>query len=169
MHELSTKAKEDKVATQREKTLQDCFIATDPIGLDRSHSLYWLFTGDDNKLFVETRDSTDCEYDGPVPPRGEDEVVQRLFLSRPSRVRSGWKVYCSGTELWRLCEALDERGERERALKAAIHARFDLEECPDYLRTGSAYLGRKVTRKFGKRVSEYYYYNTMCIYVICNM
>jgi hypothetical protein len=61
---LSTKAKEDKLASQREKTLQDCFISTDPIGVDRHHSRYWLFTGDDNKLFVETRVPVDDNETG---------------------------------------------------------------------------------------------------------
>jgi hypothetical protein len=62
--------------------------------------------------------------------------------------------------LYRLCEALDERGERERALKAAIHARFDLdvEEPPAlYLTSGSEYIGKRVQRKFGKRVSKMCY------------
>lgn len=50
-------------------------------------------------------------------------------------------------------DALDERGERELALKAAIKARFDIEEPPVvYELTGSAFIGKKVKRTFGRRV-----------------
>jgi hypothetical protein len=49
---------------------------------------------------------------------------------------------------------LDERGERERELKAAVKARFDLSEPPlVYLKTGSEFIGRKVQRTFGKKVT----------------
>lgn len=62
-------------------------------------------------------------------------------------------MYSSATEQWKLWDALDERGERELALKAAIKARFDIEEPPVvYELTGSAFIGKKVKRTFGKRV-----------------
>ena len=76
------------------------------------------------------------------------------------RFRYKWSVYCSPSEQWILYDALDERGERERALKAAIKARFDIEE-PEvvYEKTGSEYIGKRVKRVFGKRVcrEDYYY------------
>lgn len=71
------------------------------------------------------------------------------------RYRYKWSVYSSPSEQWLLWDALDERGERECALKAAIKARFDIEE-PEvvYELTGSEFVGRKVRRVFGKRVSK---------------
>jgi hypothetical protein len=76
-----------------------------------------------------------------------------LFLY--PRYRYKWVIYCSPTEQWRLWDALDERGEREVALRAAIKARFEIEEPPvEYCTTGSAYVGRKVRRVFGKKVRQ---------------
>jgi hypothetical protein len=50
---------------------------------------------------------------------------------------------------------LDERAERERALKASIKARFDLQEPEQvYQSYGSEYIGMKVRRTFGRRVSR---------------
>jgi hypothetical protein len=50
---------------------------------------------------------------------------------------------------------LDERAERESALKASIKARFDLREPEQvYQSSGSEYIGMKVRRTFGRRVSH---------------
>jgi hypothetical protein len=91
------------------------------------------------------------------------------------RYRYKWVIYCSPTEQWRLWDALDERGEREVALRAAIKARFEIEEPPvEYCTTGSAYVGRKVRRVFGKKVRMVSlsllacYYST-CVYHVCCM
>lgn len=70
------------------------------------------------------------------------------------RFRYKWSVYSSPTEQWLLWDALDDRGERESSLKAAVKARFDIEEPPViYELTGSDYIGRKVRRVFGRKVS----------------
>jgi len=54
-----------------------------------------------------------------------------------------------------LWDSLDERAERERALKASIKARFDLQEPEQvYQSYGSEYIGMKVRRTFGRRVSQ---------------
>lgn len=155
MHEIETKAKEDKVSTQHEKALQDYFVRTEPIGTDRNHSVYWQFVGEENKLFVQERQLV-TQYNGPVPPssgRESDEILCKVFNSRPNRFSYHWKVYASPTELWRLWEALDDRGEREKLLKDAIKARFEMEEpAAVYQTTGSEWIGRKVQRKFGKKV-----------------
>ncbi len=155
MHDIETKAKEDKLTSQHERALQEYFVRTEPIGSDRNHSLYWHFVGEDNKLFVQERNSC-IEYEGSVPPssgRECDEVLNKLFSSRPNRYSYSWKLYSTPTEMWRLWEALDDRGEREKHLKDIIKARFELEEpSAVYQTTGSEWLGRKVQRKFGKKV-----------------
>jgi hypothetical protein len=69
------------------------------------------------------------------------------------RFKYKWSIYSSPSEQWQLWDALDERGEREAALKAAIKARFEIEEPPVvYELTGSEHIGRKVRRIFGKKV-----------------
>lgn len=64
-------------------------------------------------------------------------------------------MYSTAGELWQLWDSLDERAEREGALKASIKARFDDLHEPDqvYQSHGSDYIGRKVRRTFGRRVS----------------
>ena len=60
-------------------------------------------------------------------------------------------------------DALDERGERECALKSAIKARFDIEEPPVvYELTGSEFIGRNVRRVFGKKVLA-----ASCLFLFC--
>jgi hypothetical protein len=49
-----------------------------------------------------------------------DKTLTKLFASRPNRYTYKWVVYSSVTEFWYLWDALDERGEREAGLKAAI-------------------------------------------------
>ena len=64
-------------------------------------------------------------------------------------------MYSTAGELWQLWDSLDERAERERALKASIKARFDLQEPEQvYQSYGSEYIGMKVRRTFGRRVSR---------------
>lgn len=66
-------------------------------------------------------------------------------------------MYSTAGELWQLWDSLDERAEREGALKASIKARFcDLQEPEQvYQSFGSEYIGRKVSRTFGRgRVSQ---------------
>ena len=85
----------------------------------------------------------------------EDLGTQQLHQSRPAAQSAPrWAFYASQVELWELQQALDERGERERALRRAIQAHFDLQE-PEmtYLRTGSEYIGRRVLRNFSNRVT----------------
>lgn len=156
MHEIESKAKEDKASSQHERALQEYFVRTEPIGTDRNNSIYWHFIGEDNKLFVQERQFT-VHYDGAVPPssgKETDEILCKVFNSRPNRFSYNWKVYTTPTELWRLWEALDDRGEREKMLKDAIKARFEMDEpAAVYQTSGSDWIGKKVQRKFGKKVS----------------
>lgn len=81
-----------------------------------------------------------------------DQPLCRLIGSRPSARMSKWSVY-SANELYALCEALDDRGERERDLKAALRSHFDISEPPVvFLKEGSEYIGQSVLRTFGKKV-----------------
>jgi hypothetical protein len=81
-----------------------------------------------------------------------DQPLCRLIGSRPSARMCKWSVY-SANELYALCEALDDRGERERDLKAALRSHFDISEPPVvFLKEGSEYIGQSVLRTFGKKV-----------------
>jgi hypothetical protein len=80
------------------------------------------------------------------------------LLVRPDNVPSShtytWQVYRSINELWALVEALDERGEREKALRSFIKAKFDLTGDPPvrhtYIKEGCIYLNTRVRRTFGR-------------------
>lgn len=161
LHEIDAKAKENKANLQHEKALEQYFVRTEHLGEDRFFNHYFQFIGDDNKLFIQSSQKfLEIEYNGPTPPSNsenlEDLILFRLFSSRPNRYRYTWSIYSSATELWNLCEALDERGEREKALKESIKARFELEEpTTQYQRIGSEWIGRKIERAFNKKVSFY--------------
>mmetsp|Transcript_30144 Transcript_30144/g.68461 ORF Transcript_30144/g.68461 Transcript_30144/m.68461 type:complete len:1247 (-) Transcript_30144:1529-5269(-) len=155
LNEIDVQAKEDRATSQAEKAQQEYFVRTLPIGQDRHRSQYFSFVGDD-RLFVQSREPLLPEDVTCLLPASSgpdvDPVLNRLFDSRPNRYRYKWSVFCSPNEQWLLWDALDERGERECALKAAIKARFDIEEPPVvYQTTGSEYIGRNVRRVFGKK------------------
>lgn len=162
LNELEIKAKEDKLASKHEKALDDYFVRTEPLGSDRYHRTYWKFMADDNRLFVECKEEDEAmKAFGPCPPppsssKALDQIVlNRLFESRPNRYKYRWLVYSTSSELWKLCEALDDRGEREKELKAAIKARFEIEPpAVVYQTSGSEFIGRKVQRTFGRKVSQ---------------
>ena len=83
-----------------------------------------------------------------------DQPLCRLISSRPSARVCKWGVYAAN-ELWNLCEALDDRGERERELKAAVKSHFDISEPPVvFLKEGNEYIGQMVVRTFGKKVCQ---------------
>lgn len=110
--------------------------------------------------------------DIPVPYETEiEDSLWRMFVTRPNRYSFKWGVYTSnGKELWYLWDALDDRGEREVELKAALKARFELEEPKvNYLKTGSHYLGKRLLRQFRRKVScrfpevAYLFYNVSMV------
>lgn len=80
------------------------------------------------------------------PPRDEGRATERLYETRPSQHAPGhWRIYSTERDIWNLVEALDDRGERESALKAALRARFDLKEPPQaFQEKGNPYQNRKV-------------------------
>ena len=161
LSELENKASDDKIASKHEKALEEFFVRTEPLGTDRYGRIYWRFMADENRLFVETREEDPETRDfGPSPPAvlsseatTDQVVLNRLFQSRPNRYKYKWTVYSTPSELWKLCEALDDRGEREKELKAAIKARYEIEApAVVYQTSGSEFLGRKVKRTFGRKV-----------------
>jgi hypothetical protein len=177
LNELETKAKENKTQQKHEQALQEFFVRTEPLGFDRNRRLYWQFTGDAGRLFVETKQQIpEEEYHGLRPPpllaqnpstleEEENKMLNVLFQSRPHRFRSIWHVYSTPTELYRLWYSLDERGEREKELKELIASRYELEEPKqEYSTTGSEYIGRQVTRTFGNKVMNHDPYSC-CIYL----
>lgn len=99
---------------------------------------------------------------GLLPPstglHGQEELsniaslaTSRLLKVKPSLFCSQWSVYASNSEMWHLCDALDERGERERELKTSLKARFEISEpLQAYQDSGHPYIGRQVLRTFGK-------------------
>lgn len=83
-----------------------------------------------------------------------DQSLCRLIASRPSARVSRWGIY-TAAELWSLCEALDDRGERESSLKAAIKARFDITEPPPvFFKAGNEFIGKEVVRYHKRRRVE---------------
>lgn len=199
---------------EHERALQEYFVRTSPIGEDRFHNKYWMFSCDDSAIYVQSKSSqtsfssNERSYKGLMPPQlspeakakladlsgsietirseatdcsgatshsnstmiieGVDQdrnlgVLYKLYESRPNRGEYHWHVFSTNTEIWYLYDALDDRGEREKELKAAIQARFDLKEPKEIFQTtGSAYIGRKVERQFADQVNG-------CIYVIENI
>lgn len=103
------------------------------------------------KLTIHPQDSDSVKRE-KEKVNSSAESLKRLYESRPYKWTYKWSVYNTPTELWRLCEALDDRGIKEKALISQIKARFELTEPPkQYLKTGSDYIGRKVCKKYNKK------------------
>lgn len=77
-------------------------------------------------------------------------AIDKLKMSKPAAKHSRWSVYGSRFAIYKLYDALDVRGERERALKSALKSIFDLNEPPlDFLTSGNELIGRRIRRVFG--------------------
>jgi hypothetical protein len=83
-------------------------------------------------------------------------TIATLLHIRPSTRQFSWKVHLSMPDIWRVIEALDERGVRESELKAKLVALFGLSgksaDGAAYQTHGSEFIGKKVRRSFGKRL-----------------
>lgn len=157
--ELEEKAAEEKLMAEHERSLREFSIRSEPLGLDRDNAEYYQFTSDD-RLYV-CRRTQESNASNAAGSRLDDSIVEKILLAydesdkrlrtlfddRPSKFGFRWQVYTK-REMWGLCDALDERGERERALKKALTARFELVEPINWLTAGSAFIGRTVRRKF---------------------
>jgi hypothetical protein len=156
---------------EHEKALEEIFVRGLPLGQDRHMRYYWAFDGD-SRIFVESvavkptvgggrgRGKGSPRGGRSTSPRGgssgtavdvtkESAAVQKLMDTAPSRMQSSWSVYSSETEQYHLWRALDERGEREKALKSTIKAHYNITP-PDleYHSTGHEWIGREVRRTF---------------------
>ena len=153
-------AKEAELEKRTSLALEEYFVRSEPLGMDRHYRRYWKLRGD-NRLWVETRDEAvggDGQRATPGSALFKGASEQLLWRTRPSSWRPRWSVYETPGDIWALKEALDDRGERERALKKAVESRFDLEACeaqaqgqeeqPLYERQGSEHLGKLVIRNF---------------------
>ena len=104
-----------------------------------------------------------------------DRLIERNH--RPGNRQYRWAVYKTENELWSLVESLDERGEREQALKKCIKAKFCLQGDPPvkytYLTEGSEYIGQYVKRTFGKvykmRMSNCFLIFILFIYIFLKL
>jgi hypothetical protein len=176
-------AKDNKLNREHEKVLAEYFVRTEPLGKDRHMREYWSFDGD-NRLFVETRIlipptpvPNRSALQSPKSPKSltpsksngnsEMEIKYRnLCACPPGSYVSKWEIYASVSEITALIDALDERGKREKELKAKLCAHYGLSSTPDadkviYSYSGSEYIGRKVKRVFGK-VYIILYYTHVC-------
>ena len=73
-----------------ERALQEYFVRTVPLGLDRHNSQYWNFIGDENLLFVQRRVTpADNVATKLLPPptldNTNDNCLSHLYRSRPNR------------------------------------------------------------------------------------
>lgn len=166
LSEIEQKAKEDREAVKYERTLEEYFVRTVPLGYDRFGNGFWHFPADEHRLFVQVKCSPNNSNitsqiasgsSALAPPtegmQQHETVLSKLFAARPSNHQYTWRIYASRTELWRLCSALNETIEGEKELKAKLRACFELEEpSVDYVSEGHEWIGRKVQRVFGRRV-----------------
>jgi hypothetical protein len=125
-----------------ERALTECFVRTEPLGRDSAGRLYYSFDGPERgpALFVETV----CWRD-----KGPDSNSTR----RPADSSSSWALYSSASELWSVYDRLlAGSSEDEKTLRTSLKACFqELEERPhEYITEGSALVGRRVRREFGK-------------------
>lgn len=92
LNELEVQAKEDKINSMHERTLQEYFVRTMPIGKDRFNNQYWVFNGDDTRLFVQilTEDSENTAHNNLLLSTlfPDDLALQLLYKSRPNRLDS---------------------------------------------------------------------------------
>jgi hypothetical protein len=136
-------------------TLKKSFVRSDPIGVDRSYSRYWLFERDKSRLYVEI-----------IKPKHSVETVlhfgtndtkgDHFTATRPEMHVSEWAFFKSKEQVMALLKSLDDRGVRERALKRAFEERLPalleelVEDTPDSdaWRTDGDFVGKRVRRIF---------------------
>lgn len=159
--EIIVRQEEEKITAAHEKSLEQYVLRTNCLGTDRNHNSYWIFSGDNDRLFVQEKilietsslNKNDKQIVSIAKAFSENNKnFGQIYSSRPNKYKYKWVIYSTEREIWDLYDALDNRGERENALKSAIKSRFELDEPPIvYLNTGSDYIGRKVRRQFGRK------------------
>lgn len=98
-----------------------------------------------------------CVTESAVPARAVADsqliynmAIDKLKITKPAAQHSRWSVYSSRFAIYKLYDALDTRGEREKKLKSKLKSIFDLNEPPlDFLTTGNELIGRRIRRVYG--------------------
>jgi hypothetical protein len=125
-----------------------------------------MFPGCEDKLFVQRPDPVKSQQiiqscrriENTLTARHiftESSAIQVLYNCRPTlKAAARWGCYDTGLTLRALCDSLDVQIESEKILKAAITANYDVsEDSSPFITEGSEYIGRKVNRAFGRKVS----------------
>ena len=153
-HELEIKSAEEAEYIKQDKAMSEFVCRSEPIGKDRHFNEYWAFKGD-NRLFVRSKVTSDKNVEKDklthlaAPLAAANSTLNKIYQKRPFETTYQWGMFAADSEMWELFQSLDERGERESALKATIKARFDIEPpAAEYVKTGSDYIGRSVSRTY---------------------
>jgi len=155
-YELELKSAEEAENYKQDKDMAGLVCRSEPIGKDRHFNEYWAFKGDE-RLFVRSKVSDKSGEKDKLTTiatsvAAANPILQKLYNKRPFEKTYQWGMFAAESEMWEIYQSLDERGERESALKAALKARFVLTPPPaEFLKTGSEYIGKSVSRSFGKK------------------
>lgn len=162
--EIEVKSEEEADQFKQEQAMSGFICRSEPIGKDRNFNEYWAFAGD-NRLFVrsklevkESKEDKDrlthqAKHLAEANKHDKSNKLYDLYEHRAFKTTYQWGMFASDLEMWELVQALDERGERESALKAAIKARFTITPpSAEYEKTGSEYIGKSVKRFFKKKL-----------------
>ena len=172
--------KEQKTLAEHEKDLATLFVRTEAIGYDRNNCAYYCFASD-NRLWVQTVTSgVGLEEENETTATttittttAPATSISTLLNIRPSTRSLTWCLYPTMPDIWRVIEALDERGIREKELKEKLIARFGLSgksaDGATYQTSGSAYIGSKVRRAFGKVDFSFKFFNLFIDYLLFNI
>jgi hypothetical protein len=164
LYEFESRAKDERELFKHEKLLEEFFVRTQPVGVDRFGNHFWRFNVDDHRVFVQLKsrglpgstinEKTNVLLSAAPPSEGSQAeiVLNKLFVSRPGDLHYQWRIYSSHTELWRIVSALHEGIDTEKELKRKLIAAYDLSEpAVEYVSEGHEWIGRKVARTFGRK------------------
>lgn len=145
------KAQQNKAEAEFDSKLDIYSIRSEVLGYDRYYNEYYCFRGDSSRLYVKVKGGNATNMFGSMDHSEHltnNPALKVMFDKRPTITDSyAWGIYGSPREIYKLCEALDDRGMREKALKEKIRGKFELEEPVEY-QTNHDWIGRRVKRTF---------------------